>query len=72
MPLDEAGACYKPAGDVVSAVVHAGLARVDKTLWPLGSLKGTDERTREKKRERLAIEKSRDRDRSEARRRKGR
>jgi tRNA-splicing ligase RtcB len=71
VPLDEAGPCYKSASDVVAAVVGAGLARVDKTLWPLGSLKGTDERMRAKKRDRQALEKERDKARGDARRRKG-
>jgi hypothetical protein len=29
---------------VVRAVVEAGLARIEHTLWPLASLKGVDER----------------------------
>ena len=44
MPLDEAAPCYKPAREVVQAVVDAGLARIEHELWPLSSLKGTDER----------------------------
>ena len=43
VPLDEAAACYKPSAEVVEAVVGAGLARVEHHLWPLASLKGTDE-----------------------------
>ena len=44
VPLDEAAPCYKPAADVIAAVVGAGLARVEYTLWPLASLKGEDGR----------------------------
>lgn len=42
VPLDEAGPCYKSAQEVIDAVVAAGLARVEYTLWPLSSLKGID------------------------------
>lgn len=44
IPLDEAAPCYKSAHEVIAAVVGAGLARVEYTLWPLSSLKGTDSR----------------------------
>lgn len=44
VPLDEAAPCYKPAHEVIAAVVGAGLARVEYTLWPLSSLKGTETR----------------------------
>ena len=44
VPLDEAAPCYKPAADVIAAVVGAGLARVEYTLWPLASLKGEEGR----------------------------
>ena len=44
VPIDEAAPCYKPSREVVSAVVNAGLARIEHELWPLSSLKGTDER----------------------------
>jgi tRNA-splicing ligase RtcB len=44
VPIDEAAPCYKPAQEVVAAVVDAGLARVEYTLWPLSSLKGTETR----------------------------
>ena len=43
VPLDESSACYKGCEEVVEAVVAAGLARVEHTLWPLASLKGTEE-----------------------------
>ncbi len=46
VPLDEAGPAYKPAREVVDAVVGAGLATVETTLRPLASLKGTEERGR--------------------------
>ncbi|MDQ3804096.1 MAG: RtcB family protein [Acidobacteriota bacterium] len=44
VPLDEAAPAYKPAEEVVAAVVGAGLASVEHRLWPLASLKGVDER----------------------------
>jgi tRNA-splicing ligase RtcB len=44
VPLDEAAPCYKPSEDVVAAVVGAGLAEIEHSLWPLASLKGVDER----------------------------
>jgi tRNA-splicing ligase RtcB len=72
VPLDEASQCYKSADDVVRAVTEAGLARVEHTLWPLASLKGTEEGSASAgRRERKAKERERDRDRGEARRRKG-
>lgn len=43
VPLDEAAPCYKSAEEVVKAVIDAGLAEVEHRLWPLSSLKGTDE-----------------------------
>ena len=43
VPLDEAAPCYKPSEDVVAAVVGAGLAEIEHSLWPLASLKGVDE-----------------------------
>src|SRR5204863_5086926 len=54
VPLDESGQCYKSSEEVVAAVVAAGLARVEHTLWPLASIKGNEEtaartRTRERK-----------------------
>ncbi len=49
VPLDEAAPCYKPAAEVVRAVVEAGLAEIEHQLWPLASLKGADERKRRKK-----------------------
>jgi tRNA-splicing ligase RtcB len=52
VPLDEAAPCYKPSREVVAAVVDAGLAEIEHELWPLSSLKGTDERPRRGKKER--------------------
>jgi len=46
VPLDEAGACYKPAREVVEAVVAAGLATIEDELEPLASLKASDARSR--------------------------
>lgn len=43
VPLDEAAPCYKPAEEVIAAVVGAGLAEIEHRLWPLASLKGIDE-----------------------------
>jgi tRNA-splicing ligase RtcB len=42
VPIDESPNCYKPAKDVVNAVVKAGLARIAYTLTPIASLKGVD------------------------------
>jgi tRNA-splicing ligase RtcB len=44
VPLDEAAPAYKPAEDVIAAVVGAGLAEIEHSLWPLASLKGVDGR----------------------------
>ncbi len=42
VPIDESPHCYKPAKEVIDAVVKAGLARVAYTLSPIASLKGVD------------------------------
>jgi tRNA-splicing ligase RtcB len=42
VPLDEAAPCYKPAEEVITAVVEAGLATVEHRLWPMASLKADD------------------------------
>ena len=42
VPIDESALCYKPSEEVVAAVVGAGLATIEYTLWPLASLKGTE------------------------------
>lgn len=50
VPLDEAAPAYKSAEEVLLAVTEAGLAEVEHKLWPLASLKGVDERKRDRKR----------------------
>jgi tRNA-splicing ligase RtcB (3'-phosphate/5'-hydroxy nucleic acid ligase) len=50
VPIDEAGHAYKPAREVVAAVTGAGLATVEEELWPLASVKGTEERRRGRRR----------------------
>jgi tRNA-splicing ligase RtcB len=70
VPLDESSQCYKSAEEVVQAVVGAGLARIEHTLWPVASLKGTDEGAAQR-RARKAKGKARDEERSRARDRKG-
>ena len=49
VPLDEAAPCYKSSEEVVRAVIGAGLAKVEHKLWPLSSLKGTEEGPRWRK-----------------------
>ena len=76
VPLDESNHCYKSAEEVVAAVVAAGLARVDCTLWPLASIKGNEEgaaraRQRDRKGKDRSREKDRDAERDAARRTKG-
>lgn len=68
VPLDESGACYKRAGDVIDVVVGAGLARVEHRLWPLASLKGTESGFAAARRDRAERTKRRDKDRDAARR----
>ena len=71
VPIDESGACYKDAGDVIDVVVGAGLAEVTHRLWPLASLKGNEEAQRvERRRGREAESRDRDRDRAAQRRAK--
>lgn len=71
VPIDESAQCYKSAEEVVSAVVAAGLARVDRTLWPVASIKGTEEgAARDRRRRTKQRERTRDRDRAAARRTK--
>src|SRR5262249_1246891 len=43
VPIDESAPCYKSSQEVIDAVVGAGLASVQYRLWPLASLKGTEE-----------------------------
>ena len=63
VPIDEAAPCYKSSREVVQAVLDAGLAEVEHELWPLSSLKGTDERASraaKKERQERKAERSRD------------
>lgn len=72
VPLDESSHCYKSAEEVVEAVVAAGLARVEHTLWPLASIKGDEEGAhRASRRRNEARKRDRDRERDAARRTKG-
>ena len=50
VPLDESAPCYKSSEEVVRAVIDAGLAEVQYKLWPVTSLKGTEEGPRWRKR----------------------
>jgi len=43
VPIDESAECYKSAEEVVKAVLDAGLAEIQYQLWPVSSLKGTEE-----------------------------
>lgn len=49
VPLDEAAPCYKSSEEVVAAVLAARLAVVEHKLWPLSSLKGTEEKRGKKR-----------------------
>ena len=72
VPLDESSQCYKSAEEVVSAVVAAGLARVEHTLWPVASIKGNEEGAkRVRAKEHKDKNRSRDKDRDAARKTKG-
>jgi tRNA-splicing ligase RtcB len=42
VPVDESPDCYKPAEQVIRAVVDAGLARVETRLRPIASITGND------------------------------
>lgn len=44
VPIDESGACYKSSDEVIRAVTEAGLAEIEHRLWPLASVKGSDDR----------------------------
>jgi tRNA-splicing ligase RtcB (3'-phosphate/5'-hydroxy nucleic acid ligase) len=70
VPLDEASACYKSSDEVIAAVTAAGLARVEYTLWPLGSLKDSDSRKKAVGRDRKEQKKDREKARGESRRAK--
>jgi len=68
VPLDESAQCYKSCEEVVAAVVAAGLARVEHTLWPLASIKGNEESAaRSRNRERKGKDRSRDKEREQER-----
>ena len=72
VPLDESSACYKDSREVIDAVVGAGLATVAHTLWPVASIKGTEEgMARDKRRSTKDREKSREKGRDAARKTKG-
>jgi tRNA-splicing ligase RtcB len=66
VPIDESAACYKSSEQVIEAVVKAGLAEVEHKLWPLASLKGTEEGS-SARRARKGKEKERDVERTQAR-----
>lgn len=42
VPIDESPDAYRPARDVIAAVVDAGLAEVVTTLTPIASVKRVD------------------------------
>ncbi|MBA2404502.1 MAG: RtcB family protein [Bdellovibrionales bacterium] len=48
VPIDESSQCYKSSDEVINAVVDAGLAKIEHKLWPLSSIKGTDEKRHHK------------------------
>jgi tRNA-splicing ligase RtcB len=52
VPIDEAAPCYKSSEEVVRAVLEAGLAEIQYKLWPVTSLKGTEQGPRWRKRKR--------------------
>jgi len=41
-PLDECGHVYKNLDEVLGVLEAEGIARVDKRLFPVANLKGTD------------------------------
>lgn len=49
VPLDESSGCYKSSDEVIKAVTSAGLAKIEHRLWPLSSIKGTEEGWHRKK-----------------------
>lgn len=72
VPLDESSACYKSSAEVIEAVVGAGLARVEHTLWPLASIKGNEETVaRDRRRGTKNRERARETSRDAARKTKG-
>jgi tRNA-splicing ligase RtcB len=59
VPIDESAQCYKSAEEVAKAVLDAGLAEIQYQLWPVSSLKGTEEGPRwRRKKSRRASRKS--------------
>jgi len=71
VPLDESNHCYKSSEEVISAVVAAGLARVEHKLWPLASIKGDEDGARRaRQRDRKSKDRGRDKDRDAARKTK--
>jgi tRNA-splicing ligase RtcB len=70
VPLDESSQCYKRSSDVIDAITHAGLARIETRLWPLASIKGSDSQIRHDKRERKEKNQARDQARKRERQRK--
>ena len=71
VPLDESNQCYKSSEEVISAVVAAGLARVQYTLWPLASIKGDEKgASRAARKQKKSKDRSRNKDRDAARRTK--
>lgn len=72
VPLDESNQCYKSSEEVVSAVVAAGLARVEHKLWPLASIKGDEAgASRANRRKNEAKDRTRGKTRDAARKTKG-
>ncbi len=72
VPLDESNACYKKCEDVVAVVERAGLARVEHKLWPLGSIKSSEEgSSRGRSRAHREARRDRDRQRDAGRRARG-
>lgn len=65
VPLDEAAPCYKSSAEVIEAVVGAGLAEIEYTLWPLASLKGTEEKPHKKRKKEKENELARRKEREE-------
>ena len=42
VPLDECSHVYKDLGSVLDVLVSNGIARIDKRLYPVANIKGTD------------------------------
>src|SRR3712207_5226352 len=65
VPLDEAAPCYKPAEEVVAAVVGAGVAEIEHRPWPPAALERSEERRRRKGRGKDKGDRNRERGRGE-------